>query len=342
MSNCAVDNVVRSRCENAAHWLVRLQNEELDEIEHDTFKAWLASDRKNAEEFAVITHLSNIMEDIESGDKDDHLAFATNERESRQSRSRHRIGTGLAASLALLGLIAAGGSLLSRGGPEQITYSTGTGENRTVLLDDGSVIHLNTRTELRWLIDDRTRQVDLIEGEALFDVVPEADRPFVVQAGAGMLRALGTRFNVYRKSRTAVVVTVLEGQVEVSDVDEHVSEPNWQRNLTANQEVLYRDAGLASEVKETVATESISWRDGVMVIEDQTLSEVIEELNRYSRRRIVILDPTLNDVRTGGIVSVRDIRATLEFFETGGVFKLVETPDSYLLTTKASAGTGGA
>ncbi len=117
-----------------------------------------------------------------------------------------------------------------------------------------------------------------------------------------------------------------------SYVDVHISEPNWRRSLTANQTVLYRDAGLASEVAETVAAESVTWRDGVMIIEDQTLVEIVAALNRYSERRIVILDPSLSDVRAGGVVSVRDIRAALEFFENSGVFRLIETSDSFLLT----------
>ena len=327
------EGLTRLRRENAAYWLVRLQAEDLDEHEYEKFKTWLTSNEKNTTEFAAVTHLWNSMDDIESADRIEHLAFATNERKWEQPSSRRRIGTRMVAGLALLCLLPIGFTLLSRDSSQPLTYSTATGENRTVLLEDGSVIHLNTRTTLRWQFDEDIRRVDLIEGEALFDVTPEADRPFVVHAGAGMVRVLGTRFNVHRKNGTDVVVTVLEGRVEVADVDVHISEPNWQRSLTANQKVQYRDAGLASEVTETVAVESVSWRDGVMIIEDQTLVEIVAELNRYSKRRIVILDPSLSDLRAGGVVSVRDIRAALEFFENSGVFRLIETSDSFLLTT---------
>ena len=323
----------RSRRDSAAYWLVRLQTEDVDELEYEKFKTWLTSNEENTAEFAAVTHLWDSMDDIESADRLEHLAFATNERKGDQPSSRRRIGTGMVAVLTLLCLIPIGFTFLSRDSSRPLTYSTATGENRTVLLDDGSVVHLNTRTTLRWQFHEDIRRVDLIKGEALFDVTPEADRPFVVHAGAGMVRVLGTRFNVHRKNGTDVVVTVLEGRVEVADVDVHISEPNWQRSLTANQKVQYRDAGLASEVTETVAVESVSWRDGVMIIEDQTLVEIVAELNRYSKRRIVILDPSLSDLRAGGVVSVRDIRAALEFFENSGVFRLIETSDSFLLTT---------
>ena len=327
------EGLTRLRRENAAYWLVRLQADDLDEHEYEKFKTWLTSNEENTTEFAAVTHLWNGMDDIESADRIEHLAFATNERKWEQPSSRRRIGTGMVAGLALLCLLPIGFTLLSRDSSQPLTYSTATGESRTVLLEDGSVVHLNTRTTLRWQFDEGIRRVDLMVGEALFDVTPEADRPFVVHAGAGMIRVLGTRFNVHRKNGSDVVVTVLEGRVEVADVDVHISEPNWQRSLTANQAVQYRDAGLASEVTETVAAESVSWRDGVMIIEDRTLVEIVAELNRYSERRIVILDPSLSDVRAGGIVSVRDIRAALEFFENSGVFRLIETSDSFLLTT---------
>ena len=332
MEKQATEGLKRLRRESAAYWLVRLQAEDLDEHEHAKFKSWLVSDRGNAAEFAAVTHLWNSMDDIASADRIEHLAFATNERKWKQSISKRRIGAGLVAGLALLFLLPIGFTLLSRDSSEPLTYSTATGENKTVLLEDGSVVHLNTRTTLQWHHDEGIRRVDLIEGEALFDVIPDADRAFVVHAGAGMVRVLGTRFNVHRKNGSDVVVTVLEGRVEVADVDVHISEPNWQRSLTANQTVLYRDAGLASEVAETVAAESVTWRDGVMIIEDQTLVEIVAALNRYSERRIVILDPSLSDVRAGGVVSVRDIRAALEFFENSGVFRLIETSDSFLLT----------
>ena len=325
--------LTRSRHGRAAYWLVRLQSEDIDELEYGKFRSWLSSNEENAAEFAAVTHLWNSMDDMESADRNEHLAFATNERKWHQPGSRRRFGTGMVAAFALLFILPIGFTFLGRDGSQPPTYSTATGENRTVLLDDGSVVHLNTRTTLRWQFDEDMRRVDLIEGEALFDVTPEADRPFVVHAGAGVVRVLGTRFNVHRKNGSDVVVTVLEGRVEVADVDTHLSGPNWQRSLTANQTVQYRDAGLASEVTETVASETVSWRDGVMVIDDQTLVEIVAELNRYSQRRIVILDPSLSDVRAGGVVSVRDVRAALEFFENSGVFRLIETSDSFLLTT---------
>lgn len=322
-----------SRHGRAAYWLVRLLSENLDELEYEKFKSWLSSSEENTAEFASVTHLWNSMEDIASADRIELLAFETNEGKWDQPNSRRRFGTGMVAVIAFLCILPIGFTLLSRDSSQPLTYSTAAGENRTVLLDDGSVVYMNTRTTLSWQLDEDMRRVDLVEGEALFDVTPEAYRPFVVHAGAGVVRVLGTRFNVHRMNGSDVVVTVLEGRVEVADVDAHLSGPNWQRSLTANQKVQYRDVGLASEVTETVAAESVSWRDGVIVIDNRTMAEIVAELNRYSERRIVIRDPALTDIRAGGVVSIRDIRAALEFFENSGVFRLIETPDSFLLTT---------
>src|SRR5262249_39834649 len=75
-------------------------------------------------------------------------------------------------------------------------YVTGTGQNRTVTFQEGSVAYLNTRTELRWIGDANDRRVELIEGEALFDVVHDEAHPFRVTMDNSEIRVLGTRFNV--------------------------------------------------------------------------------------------------------------------------------------------------
>ncbi len=92
---------------------------------------------------------------------------------------------------------------------------------------EGSVAYLNTRTRIRWLGSGNDRRVELISGEALFDVVHDETRPFSVMMDGSEIRVLGTRFNVYRKDSGDVVVTVLEGTVEVRGFAQGPSQPEW-------------------------------------------------------------------------------------------------------------------
>jgi transmembrane sensor len=93
-------------------------------------------------------------------------------------------------------------------------YATDIGERRSITLGDGSTVDLNARSRLRIEFSRSERRVELIEGQALFQVSKDKNRPFVVSSGDATVRAVGTQFDVYRKA-TGTTVTVLEGRVAV-------------------------------------------------------------------------------------------------------------------------------
>ena len=95
------------------------------------------------------------------------------------------------------------------------TYRTGTGEQRSIALADGSLIELDAQSTVRIRYSDSHRRIELVQGQALFKVSHDANRPFVVDSGETRIRAVGTQFDVYRKKNGAIV-TVIEGRVEVS------------------------------------------------------------------------------------------------------------------------------
>jgi len=95
-----------------------------------------------------------------------------------------------------------------------LTFTTDTGEQRFVKLVDGSTIDLNSRSRVRIRFSDGQRDVDLLEGQALFHVAKDPARPFIVRSGSTLVRAVGTQFDVYRKA-SGTTVTVVEGRVAV-------------------------------------------------------------------------------------------------------------------------------
>jgi len=129
--------------------------------------------------------------------------------------------TKLAAAAALTGIAAlAGISRLTGVGPDVITgwhtYATIIGEQRAVELEDGSIVHLNTRSRVQVRMADHTRDIRLLEGEAVFKVHHDASRPFRVYTDDAVVQAIGTQFNVYRRPE-GTRVAVLEGRVRVTD-----------------------------------------------------------------------------------------------------------------------------
>jgi transmembrane sensor len=93
-------------------------------------------------------------------------------------------------------------------------FATALGEQRSIQFEDGSTVELNSRSKIRVKYSKRERDVELVEGQALFHVAHDASRPFIVAVGATRVRAVGTQFDVYKKS-SGTVVTVVEGRVAV-------------------------------------------------------------------------------------------------------------------------------
>jgi ferric-dicitrate binding protein FerR (iron transport regulator) len=126
-------------------------------------------------------------------------------------------GRGARRSQPRPALLAAVAFLFWSGVRSAAFYATGIGEQRTIALSDGSFVELNARSRLYVrLTDRRQRDVTLLEGQALFRVAKDAQRPFVVRAGDAQVRAVGTEFDVYKK-QSETVVTVVEGRVETYD-----------------------------------------------------------------------------------------------------------------------------
>ena len=131
--------------------------------------------------------------------------------EPRALRKLSRRPVLAAAALALLSSITA--LFLWINSDTAHSYSTGIGEQRTIQLPDGSTVELNARSRVKVRLTEGRRDVALIEGQALFRVAKDKQRPFVVRAGDAQVRAVGTEFDVYMK-QAETVVTVVEGRVE--------------------------------------------------------------------------------------------------------------------------------
>jgi transmembrane sensor len=251
-----------------------------------------------------------------------------------------------AAALALAVLVAVGVWLNVSAVREFATqtYTTGTGEHRTVLLKDGSLAHLNTQSRIRWMGSGKDRRVALEKGEVLFEVAHDPTRPFRVTVGNSEIRDLATEFDVYRKSNGSVVVTVLSGQVAVKELVTGGGQPAWtERLLRPNQQIEYTQANLIADVHPVSARKAVLWRDQLLVTEGQSVATVVGELNRYSTKPILLADPRLDkaDINIGGALDIHDVGAALERIQRlQPTVVVTDTGDSYVLTYKGDAISG--
>jgi transmembrane sensor len=173
-------------------------------------------------------------------------------------------------------------------------YRTAKGEQTHIQLSDGTRIDLNTDTELQVGVAWLSRKVTLMQGEAFFTVTHNPDQPFEVTAADGLIRDIGTQFNVYRHG-DQVSVSVLEGEVSVTS-----AQTTQPQNLSAGMQLTYHQGGQAQLAQSTDPADASAWRENRMVFKGQTLATVLEQLERYHNVRLATQDPKLQALKVSG------------------------------------------
>jgi transmembrane sensor len=237
-------------------------------------------------------------------------------------KRRPRLAMGVAvaavAALAVMILQLPRAKIGTGRGDGSITYQTGTAGLKDVQLRDGSQITLGGSTELVVFFSSAARSVELIRGEAMFRVAHDPKWPFLVHAGDGVVRAVGTAFLVTRDS-DRVVVTVTEGTVAVtaralpigslssvlSRGAASIPLPSAIR-VTSGERVSYRDSGAVAPVVRTDSDAATAWMRGRLIFDDEPLAYVIESVNRYFPQHITATGPA-GRLRFSGVILDGDI-----------------------------------
>jgi transmembrane sensor len=289
------------RLAEAGVWVARLHSGEPDKAAIAGVKRWLKAHPINARALELCTEIWE-----ESANLRRITPFAA---QLAASPKKHRL-LPLAAAAAVLALIA--GALLWL--VPRPDLATEVGEQRLVTLNDGTHVFLNTATRLTVKYDAGTRLVELKTGEALFDVAKRPNWPFIVAAGNRKIRALGTSF-VVRRDETQTAVTLVEGTVTVTQ-DESTAQagakPSLSETQAASQAFTLKPGQkltfLAGQARldTTSAEKAVAWRRGEIIFDDTPLSAAAAELNRYSKDKLVIEQPTAQAMLVTGLFQTGD------------------------------------
>lgn len=336
--------------EEAAEWLVEFRTGDVDAEGRRAFEKWVRSSPEHLRaylEHAAVWNEGDCLDSQRQIDVDALIMAAQAERnvislaaatEERTHKRRvvwsRKAMTALAASI-LVGVTLTA-TLISLRGDREPVYVTEVGEQRSVRLADGSRIDLNSRSRIHVDFSDPTlRRIDLFEGQALFDVAPDRTRPFVVYSGATRVRAVGTQFDVNRKA-SGMIVTVLEGKVEVSGSEPVVLESGASGAalptprdaapiyLSAGQQVSVNAHEVQRHTKADVAA-ATAWKQHQVVVSAAPLSEVTEEFNRYSERRLIAEDRATEKLLLSGVFTT-DPDFLLRYLRARGDVTVIETP----------------
>jgi transmembrane sensor len=335
--------------EQAGDWFAENLARPLDREARGSFIAWLKTSPVHVEEYLGIEALAR---DLAAAADDPDLQLESVLARARSSaadvvsldrpvrkhdtdqawRRVSRAWPRAAAAAAVLVITAASAMWSTRDGERfglPRTYSTVHGEQSVRRLPDGSVLHLNTDSQVTVHYSRQERVIDVDRGQALFQVARDRERLFRVSASEAEVVAIGTEFDIYRRP-DAVVIAVVVGTVAVFTDLQSPAEltgllPEHAVRVGAGYqlEVSGRRIGVPQPVDSRAA---VAWLQRRIAFKDRALGEVAEEFNRYGRVAIEIEDETLRVLPITGVFDAYDTDSFAAFLESLNGVVLQKTP----------------
>lgn len=330
----------------AERWLARLMAPDYSMKDKERFEAWLRSAPEHALAYedaqALWVSLGGLEEDEVVGP---HAAAALESTPtpfmeqwtaavastpSRPKPARRRnwlpLGVGIAAAV-VLGVIA---WPTVRPQAPAVPYAATTSV-QDVRLADGSSVQLDLDTSISTRIDGEKRSIELTAGRAMFEVAHDAKRLFVVDAGAGRVTALGTRFEV-RRSTQDLSVTLLEGSVAIDSLSQGAHQRSLR--LVPGQRAIYAPATRSWTVANVDADAVTSWSQGFHVFSATPLADALTEINRYSDVKLKLADPALAQLKLSGSFKLGKGEQIAEALPYALPIKVHSNADTILLSKK--------
>ncbi len=304
------------RLAEASVWIAKLHGDARGRAIEDGLRRWLHAHPENARAFELAT---------EVWEESEQLRSVVPFRPLRHVEHRPRWGAMAAALACMVALTIVGIFWFQNVG----VVATAVGEQRQLVLEDGTRVFLNTDTRIAVKYDKQARRVELRRGEALFNVAKRSDWPFIVVAGDRQVKALGTSF-VVRKDVERLAVTLVEGSVLVSPVVPALPEliqptldapgaieqtpapatadarnGGGEFKLAAGQRLTF-DAGSATKLDTPSIEKTTAWRRGQVILDDTPLQTAVVEMNRYNENKLIVADPDAAAIRINGLFQAGD------------------------------------
>ncbi|BBE33997.1 FecR family protein [Sphingosinicella microcystinivorans] len=305
----------------AAEWAARLEGGEMTPADHAAFARWRGESEQNHdafERFAGLWDGLDRLEDLNAYDAVDNAPV--------QRPFLRRAAVALPALAAVLLAVLAIGALIkpdvleTRSPHFAANYQTKVGGQEIVSLPDGSKLTLNTNSRIATEFTKTERRVRLLRGEAFFEVAHDTSRPFSVYAGSGVVRAVGTAFSVRLNKANKLDVMVSEGRVALATAKPLAGTPSVSRptrtvmELTAGQSAVFsaEHVEILEHVTPTEIDRKLSWRVGMLAFAGEPLSDVVDEVGRYSDVDIEVRGDELRAMPIAGYFKAGEVEGFVE------------------------------
>lgn len=301
----------RRRPQTAAQWFAARRAGSNPRLERQ-FNEWLVRDPSHADEYAVCELLWE-------------ASTEAARQEPKPSRAPARARWRLAAAGAVASILAV--AMFAWATAPQ-TWKTTVGEQRTILLADGSWVSLNTRTRIEVRLSHNAREVVLREGEAFFEVAKDPARPFTVRTPLGFAQAVGTQFNVYLDV-DRLRVTTAKGSVLVDS-----AAPEQGVLVNAGTQAELRSGSAQALVTAANLDTVLGWRAQRLDVDDAPLADVLRDFSRYTPTNIRAASPEIGALRVSAVLRVGDM-AALETTLHGAFGLRLERHNDEILVVRA-------
>ena len=322
----------------AARWFSRLRNSDKPVDLEDEFREWLDEDPLHA--FVYEQCRTAWVLSMELGNDAGVQSEIVRVRNKLDPRFNHtRLSAVIRAWWSNSGLRTATVFILLSGlfymamvvQPDE--YHTRVGEQRLLMLPDGSTAMLNTDTSLRTEYERHSRRIVLQKGEAYFEVKPDASKPFEVHANDSIVRAVSTEFNVAIQGE-AISVTVTKGAVVIEMEDKQTNTPQILAEVELGQAIKYGTDGSLRELASADLERISAWRERKIYFNNDRLIDAINEYNRYSREKIVLQEAAVYEQLITGVFYINDLESFIFALERAFDMVAIRRDGSILLTVQ--------
>jgi len=304
----------------ATEWMVRVHDPNVTPESLIAWQSWMREDPAHAEAFRRMENLDELLRAVPRPPLAAPREMARDSYEGsvpirlRRRRPDHlmpRWALAASALIATVALAVLATALIGRFGGDRGTtvIATRIGENRAVRLADGSIVTLGGDSRVAVSFDPHERDIALLHGEAFFKVAHNPQRPFKVAAGHAMVVAVGTQFDV-RRDTDQVIVDVVEGRVVVLPRSPafpiallHAFRPRLAAvSVGAGEQTSVDSVEIEPPSQMPDPEGATSWESGRLAFRMQPLGDVLQQINRYSSKPIVIADPGIAAIKVTGTV----------------------------------------
>lgn len=319
-------------------WRVRREAGDLSPADELRFAAWLDLSPEHRATYAEVDRFW-----AAAGHLGNHRLYVETRERAAAAVDRTRLTRrAMAAGIAAVVIGASGVGFYAHQAPKPLAdqaFRTAVGQRATMTLPDGSEVTLNTDTVVRTRADEDRRLVYLDKGQAFFKVAKDGRHPFVVTAAGRTVTALGTAFDV-RIDDGELKVVLVEGKVRVQAAKQpqRAQPADWAEapapaspsppmatDMSAGSQLVAVD-DTEWRLTPTDVDRETSWLKGQLVFDDESLGQIVEEMNRYSTRKIVLADASLAERRLSGHFTPGDVQGFARMLRAGGFAALRERP----------------